>query len=305
MDVVYELKRVCGWRVRNAEHANERAGDECARGSGGWERPDGGPSACDGGTQRLSRTTAHGERRGDKGDRLGVRHGWWLVLSQDHAAHLHMRRRSSSRYLSGPSGEPQAAVVKRVFEVVDSALLPLALDVVKLKATITSAEPGLRLRHNSHDVILVGTSSLIATACTGGLASDAPVCGLRAARLQRVCACGPWGPVARRGARRHAPRRMRTGGATSAVGARVSRDATTVVPLVRVDPAALGLGLSGATRQWCRVLRRDAHARSLGVPVGCSCWGAALPRHLKRQKHVFLVFTPRSFPASRVHVINV
>ena len=138
MDVVYELKRVCGWRVRNAEHASERAGDECARGSGGWERPDGGPSACDGGTQRLSRTTAHGERRGDKGDRLGVRHGWWLVLSQDHAAHLHTRRRSSSRYLSGPSGEPQAAVVKRVFEVVDCALLLLALDVVKLKATITS-----------------------------------------------------------------------------------------------------------------------------------------------------------------------
>ena len=89
--------------------------------------------------------------------------------------------------------------------------------------------------------------------------------------------------------------------------ARVSRDATTVVPLVRVDPAALGAcgSLEGATRQWCRVLRRDAHARSLGVPVGCSCWGAALPRHLKRQKHVFLVFTPRSFPASRVHVINV
>ena len=197
MDVVYELKRVCGWRVRNAEHASERAGDECARGSGGWERPDGGPSACDGGTQRLSRTTAHGERRGDKGDRLGVRHGWWLVLSQDHAAHLHTRRRSSSRCLSGPSGEPQAAVVKRVFEVVDCALLPLALDVVKLKATITSAEPGLRLRHNSHDV--TSSWNYVRYRVHWRLARRA----LRTARgVCSVCACAPWGPVAERAAMR-------------------------------------------------------------------------------------------------------
>ena len=68
------------------------------------------------------------------------------------------------------------------------------------------------------------------------LARRAP-CGLRAASAVRSARAAVG---AGRGARRHAPRRMRTGGATSAVGARVSRDATTVVPLVRVDPAALG-----------------------------------------------------------------
>ena len=65
---------------------------------------------------------------------------------------------------------------------------------------------------------------------------------------------------------------MRTGGATSAVGARVSRDATTVVPLVRVDPAALGLGVSRArlldSGAVCSGGMRGAWVFRSGVRVG-------------------------------------
>lgn len=126
MDAVCELKRVYECRVRSAEDASERAGDVSALVAAAASRRSAAPNARDGGTQRLGRTTVHGEqRRGDKGDRLGEARLVAGALVRSGSIQLPTRRRhSSSRCLSGPSGEPQAAV-KRVFgvTVVDCALI--------------------------------------------------------------------------------------------------------------------------------------------------------------------------------------